>query len=263
MPRAHADDGSTDRSQPSLKPSVQALLDRYYPVVNGFRGLDTNRVFYEWIRAGLDGSTDSILDIGAGPTPPPERSFHGAVRRVVGVDVDPVVLSNTRLDEAHVFDGVHLPFDDGRFQTVYSDWTIEHVRQPLALLREVNRVLSVGGSYWFRTTNRHHYMTAVSAHTPHWFHKLVANRVRALPKESHEPWLAWYRMNTRRVIERLTGSAGFAKLDIRMVEPHPVYLAFNAKAFRVGIAYERLVNRYELLSEFRLVILARAQKVET
>jgi ubiquinone/menaquinone biosynthesis C-methylase UbiE len=201
--------------------------------------------------------------VGAGPTPEPAlRRLRGEVGHLVGVDVDPVVLTNEDLDEAHVSDGVSLPFPEAAFDFVYSDWTVEHVEKPLAFLREIRRVLKPGGELFFRTTNLGHYVTTVSAHTPHWFHKLVANRVRGLKEEEHDPWPTYYRLNSPAAVRRQLQSAGFEEIAIELIEPYPVYLVFNPLAFRVGIAYERLVNRWAWSSRFRLILIARARTGE-
>lgn len=244
-----------------MKPSIQRLYDRHYPALNREqRRGDGSRTFYQWIRSAPGLAEARVLNVGAGPTPVPAmRRLRGEVGRLVGVDVDPVVMTNEDLDEAHVGDGVSLPFGDGEFDFVYSDWTVEHVERPVQFLQEVRRVLKPGGEFFFRTTNRGHYVTMVAAHTPHWFHKLVANRVRDLASDYHEPYPTYYRMNSPAVVRRNLHAAGFEQIGIELIEPYPVYLVFNPLAFRIGIAYERLVNRWAWSARFRLILIARAR----
>jgi SAM-dependent methyltransferase len=245
----------------AVKPSVQRLYERYYPMSeDGQRRGDGSRAFYAWIRATPDLARLRVLNIGAGPTPEPAlRRLRGEVGRLVGVDIDPIVKTNEDLDEAYVTDGVHLPFPDADFDIAYSDWTVEHVEHPVEFLREIRRVLKPGGRFFFRTTNRGHYVTLVSSHTPHWFHRLVANRVRDLTSEDHEPWPTYYRMNSERAVRRNLGTAGFDEIRVDFIEPYPVYLVFSPIVFRAGIAYERLVNRWSWASRFRLILIARAR----
>lgn len=236
-------------------------MDRFYPIgPDGRRARDGTYPFYDWIVANV-GSEAVVLNVGAGPTPvEPERWLRGRVGTLVGVDPDPVVHTNTDLDEAHVNNGTTLPFADERFDAVYSDWTLEHVAIPAPFLAEIYRVLKPGGSFWFRTVNRLHYVTLVSAMTPHWFHNLVANRARALPEGTHEPWPTHYRLNRESTLRRRLSRAKFRNIEIRMVEPQPRYMVFHPAAFMAGVSYERLVNRSEAMRPFRQIVLGRAER---
>ena len=66
----------------------------------------------------------------------------------IGLDVQDSaeVRTRTRTDaEFHVFDGEHIPFEDCRFDLVYTTQVLEHVHRPGALLAEAARVLRPGG----------------------------------------------------------------------------------------------------------------------
>jgi SAM-dependent methyltransferase len=67
----------------------------------------------------------------------------------VGLDIEesPEVDLRTRTDgEFHTFDGLHMPFENDCFDSVYCNQVLEHVRQPSDLLKEIHRVLRPGGS---------------------------------------------------------------------------------------------------------------------
>ena len=243
-----------------MQSGVQRLMDRYYPAgADGERPADGTKPLYEWMLGAVSPAA-TVLNIGAGPTPgEAPRRLRGRFRRIVGVDPDPIVLSNEDLDEAHVSDGAHLPFADATFDAAYSDWTLEHVSEPLPFLREVRRVLRPGGTFWFRTANTLHYVTLVSALTPHRFHVLVANRARGMADDAHEPWVTHYRMNRRSLLTRQLLRAGFASADVRMVEPRPVYMLFHPVAFAAGVAYERAVNHSDRLSNLRHTMIGVAR----
>jgi SAM-dependent methyltransferase len=213
--------------------------------------------FYGWVREHVGGTT-RLLNLGAGPpTRSPLRVFRGEVARVVGADIDPVVLNNDELDEGVLIEGGRLPLDDASFDAIVSDFTLEHVEDPAGFLAEARRVLAPGGSMFFRTPNKHHYVATISRWTPHWFHTLVANRARNLPADAHEPWPTFYRLNTPRDIERAAHEAGFRDLEMRMCEAQPSYLVFATVPFLAGVAYERVTNRFEALARFRANIFGR------
>lgn len=242
--------------------TVERLLNRYYPVLpSGYRHRDSTPEFYGWMLSSLDRECAAVLNVGAGPTPDRARRLKGQVWRHVGVDPDPVVLQNQDLDEAKVNDGVTLPFADGEFDAAYSDWTAEHVVEPLPFLQEIRRVLKPGASYWLRTNNLHHYAALVSALTPHRFHKFIVNHNPCFAARQHDPWPTVYRMNTRRTLRRLMRAAGFDEPIIRTWEADPgAYLSFHPVPFLIGVGYERFVNHFEWTAAFRFTLLVRALK---
>lgn len=220
---------------------------------------DGTQPFYDWLLNGIP-SNGQVLNVGAGPTPETFRQIRGRVGRLIGVDFDPSVLTNTDLDDAYVTNGIVMPFPDATFDAAYSDWTLEHVERPVDFLREVHRVLKPRACFWSRTTNRLHYVTTISAYTPAWFHHLIANRVRRLPPGTHTPWPTRYRMNTAGRLVRAARRAGFDEVEVRAVESEPAYLMFHPAAFLIGVAYERLVNSRDWLSPFRSTLLVRMRR---
>jgi SAM-dependent methyltransferase len=236
----------------------QDIFQRFYPD----KSKDGALAFYSWVRQ-FTGRQTIMLNIGAGPPADrgPVRVFRGEIARVVGVDIDPAVISNTELDEAHCIseDGV-LPFTDETFDIALGDWVMEHVKVPGLLLSEIRRVLKTGGSFFFRTPNTSHYVTLIARCTPYWFHKRVANWARGYPAEEHDPWPTYYRLNSRRKVEAEGRKAGFRETEVRWWEGEPAYLVFNPIPFLLGVAYERVVNRSQVLSPLRHSILARLVK---
>lgn len=256
LPSASAFVAVTSRQDHQMNATSRTLCDKYYPADRR----DGTRQFYDWMRQSLTPET-ALLNLGAGPaTGRDVRTFKGEVARVVGADIDPVVLDNDELDEAHLIEDGRLPFPEDSFDIVVSDFVLEHVEHPLPFLAEVHRVLKPGGSFFFRTPNKHHYVSLIARMTPHWFHDLVANRVRNLPEDAHEPWPTFHRLNSRSQIRETAESAGFGRMELRMVEAEPSYLMFHALPFLAGVAYERLVNSTEMLSGMRANIFGRLQK---
>jgi SAM-dependent methyltransferase len=241
----------------------QRVFRYFYPNLRlENRGLASAGAFYGWVRQYTNPQT-VMLNLGAGgPAPRGKiRVFKGEVARVSGADIDPEVMSNPELDDAHVITpGGKLPFADGTFDLILSDWVVEHIGEPARFLSEVVRVLRDGGSFFFRTPNKHHYVGLIASITPHWFHELVADRARAVRWTAHEPWPTYYRLNSRRVIEGAANVAGFGTVEVRLCEGIPAYLLFNSLAFILGVGYERLVNRYRALEVLRAEIFARLAK---
>lgn len=234
----------------------EQLLKRFYPD----QARNGTLAFYSWVRQHIEPKT-VLLNLGAGPTTGNLlRTFRGEVARVVGADIDPIVLQNSELDETYIIKDNVLPFSNAAFDVVLSDYVLEHVEYPLQFLSEVHRVLKPGGVFFFRTPNKYHYVSLIARSTSHWFHALVANRVRGLSEEAHEPWPTFHRLNSRDEIIRLAKESGFDLVELRLFEGAPSYLMFNVLPFLVGIAYERLVNRFEGFSGLRANIFGKLIK---
>jgi SAM-dependent methyltransferase len=227
---------------------------RYYPPET----YDGTKRFYDWVRM-YSSARSVLLNVGAGEFVRREiRSFRGEVNRVIGVDIDQAVLRNSSLDEAHVLEDGILPFPNNNIDLAISDFVMEHVEHPLDFLGEIFRVLKPGSSYLFRTPNRYHYVAMLSSLTPQTAHDAVARLLGRQDDDKAFP--TFYRMNTKRDLRRLAEKIGFRKIELKMVETEPSYLLFSRPTFFAGMAYERLVNRFESLSSFRANIFGRFEK---
>ena len=172
------------------------------------------------------------------------------------------MLTNQELDEGYVTNGVVLPFADQSFALAYADYVLEHVEHPVLFLSEVRRVLKPGAAFFFRTPNIWHYLALISASTPHWVRRLIANPVRGMSRDAHEPWLTYYQVNSKKAIAGSSAAAGFSASELRFFEGQPSYLMFNSVAFLLGVAYERVVNSGEWLAFLRANIFGKLVKLD-
>lgn len=94
----------------------------------------------------------SLLDVGCGPgTITVEFADRLAPGRVVGLDAAQEVIDRASTEfsrpglEFVVGDAYALPFDDDTFDIVHAHQTLQHVADPVAVLREMRRVARPGG----------------------------------------------------------------------------------------------------------------------
>lgn len=230
----------------------QRYMERFYDPKSGF--IDGTVEFHALVERTIprDGK---ILEVGPGPAGPTSRLL-AKMGELYGLDTDPEALKNESLAHAALLDGDAFPFEDAMFDGCVSDYVIEHVKDAEVHLREVARVLKPGAAYVFRTPNRYHYIAGVSALTPHWFHELVANRLRAQHGRVHDPYPTVYAMNSRASVRRLAGQCGMAVEELRMVEKAPSYGLAARPLFLAFMAYERLVNATDWAADLRSNIFA-------
>jgi ubiquinone/menaquinone biosynthesis C-methylase UbiE len=99
--------------------------------------------------------TDKILDVGCGPgSITIDLAVVASQGEVIGGDQAAGVVQQAQnlAEERQVknvsfqqMDGNQLPFDDGAFDIVYCHQTLQHVGNPVSLLKEMRRVTKKGG----------------------------------------------------------------------------------------------------------------------
>jgi SAM-dependent methyltransferase len=215
---------------------------------------------YARLRALIDENVKTralVLDAGCGPG----RVFHYRTSRrprfIVGLDSSASVRENRNVNRCLVGDLEALPFPDATFDVVISAHVLEHVERPEAVFAELARVLKPGGRLLVLTPNRWHYVSLLARLLPHGMHVAV-NRARGLSEDDVFP--TQYRANTAGRMRALLAKAGLELERLDLIETEPEYLAFHPVAYAVGVAYERLVNRFDALAPLRVNIMAVARK---
>ncbi len=232
------------------------LFVRYYTGRPGYQG-GTPR-FHDMCATHITPGS-AILEIGSGPSNT-TSGFLASLGRVTGVDVSDELHANRSLSERHVYDGVRLPFETESFDACVSNYVLEHVEDPMQHLREVARVLRPGSPYLFRTSNRNHYVALGARLLPHRLHVKLANRVRALDADAHDPWPTVYHCNTRRAVRRCAAQAGLAVQECTMVELEPSYGRASPVLFYPMMLWERAVNRWQRLEGLRANLFVALRK---
>jgi SAM-dependent methyltransferase len=229
----------------------QRLTRRFYLDQPGW--INGTEEFWQLCKKTIPAGS-KILEIGAGPDNRTSR-FLATLGELHGIDPSPEVRENTSLASATLLAGDRYPFDDSSFDACVSDYVVEHIPNPKAHLDEVKRILKPGAPYLFRTPNRLHYVFLVASATPHWFHMLLANRLRNMPDQAHDPYPTIYKMNSRSAVEQLARESGLSAELISLIEKEPSYGMAAQPLFFAFMAYERLVNSSEALAPFRAQIL--------
>jgi SAM-dependent methyltransferase len=223
--------------------------------------VDGTTLFHEQLCRPFAPPHAKIVEVGAGPTNP-TSAFLSTLGEVHGIDVTDEVRGNVHLTTASIIENDRYPYPDETFDLAVSSYVVEHVAQPAVHLGEIHRVLKPGARYVFRTPNQWHYVALASRATHHGFHRLVANRLRQLPEEHHEPWPTVYAMNTPRAVRRYAARTHFDVERLDLVEKEPSYGMLARPLFAAMMAYERAVNATPALAPFRanmFVVLRKAR----
>lgn len=236
----------------------QRLFARYYYDRPGWR--NGTWQFQDRCREYLHGATRPlILELGCGPTNA-NTGFLAELGKVHGADVDPAAADNRHIEQFRLLSDSPLDYPEESFDACVSFWTAEHVEYPERHLAMAYRALKPGGCYLFMTPNLFHYVSLVSRFTPHAFHLVTANRLRALPGNTHDPYPTFYRMNTGGRIRKAAVEAGFKVELIQHVEVEPNYGRSSIALFYLFMAYERVVNRWNALAGLRHTLIVALRK---
>jgi SAM-dependent methyltransferase len=218
------------------------VVSIFYPEnsAGGFSRCDGTVQFYQRVRALLRPDY-VVLDFGAGrgaayyqdPSLYRKslRDLRGERRRVIGVDVDPVVSSNPYIDEAIVIDPASpLPFPNDTFDLIVSDSTFEHVSNASLIACELDRVLKVGGWICARTPNRNGYVALTNRIVPAGLAKRLVSSAQP-DRKLEDIFPAHYRMNTLATLNMLFSADRYDHMSFAF-DSEPRY-HFNRRAIFV------------------------------
>ncbi len=230
----------------------EALRRRFYP--DDFLGMYDRlaALLRERAREG-----DLMLDAGCGSGRVFRYELPRRPRLIVGVDLTEEPRGNPNIDAAARADLARLPFRDSVFDLAVSSHVVEHLAAPEAVFRELARVLKPGGALLILTPNRWHYVTVAARLLPHRVH-VAFNRWRGV--DARDIFPTRYRANTAGRLRRLLEGAGLFVERLDQFETEPEYLAFHPVTYGIGVAYERLVNRFKALKGLRVNLMAVARK---
>ncbi len=185
----------------------------FYPetAVGGFSSVDGTVQFYQRVNAILD-KDDLVVDLGAGrgaaadtDTSPYRlalRTLRGKCRKIIGVDVDEVVLNNPTVDEARLIgpDGA-LPLEDNSVDMIVCDAVFEHISNVDQFSSEIDRVLRVGGWVCARTPNRWGYIGIGTNLIPNRWHVALLKYLQPTRKDI-DVFPTCYKLNTVKSLKK-------------------------------------------------------------
>ena len=209
--------------------------------------------------AGREGIT--VLDVGCGIDSWIIRTIRETCPspRVIGVDVDPDCVKNPDVDVAHLASAEDMPLESGSVDLVLSAWVAEHLENPVAAIREMNRVLKPGGAIIFWTPNLYNPAMLVSKCTPRWFHTWSRRLSHGADHAENAP--TYYRMNTIRGIKELALGSGLVCEYIRAFSSGYQYFGMSKPTYVAACLLNKLAVVWPL-SCLRLTLLCVIRKPE-
>ena len=184
--------------------------------------LKYSQYIYEEILAGNCQTNYIWLDLGCGHQllPPwrydEEKILVKKCKTIVGLDYDFHSLTKHRTIENKIRGDIsNLPFSDNSFDLITSNMVLEHLNRPEIQLKEIHRILKPGGKLIFHTPNKLSYTTVMARLIPERIKDKLIFLLQSRKEEDVFP--AFYKINSRSEIEKLSEQCGFRVKKIRMI----------------------------------------------
>lgn len=174
---------------------------------------------------GLIPSGAMVLDFGAGrgknrtPGRDDILNLQAAGRYVIGVDVDPVIVENSKMDRAVVWDGHREIAPEASIDVLVANAVFEHVRTgEVGIAAALSKAVKPGGWICVHTPNRWGYVALGARVVPNALHNFVL-RWLSPARQDEDSFPTYYRMNTLRRIGQLFPSEQFENLSFSYAGP--------------------------------------------
>lgn len=144
-----------------------------------------------------------------------ERALTSRAKRVVGIDLDlPGLKAHRTIKDKALGDLRYLPFPDRSFGIVTANMVVEHLPDPLLILREIGRVLKPGGVFVFLTPNRLTISIRIASKVPAGIKRRLVRVLEARAEE--DVFKTFYRFNTEETVRTLAAQAGFTAEEVHL-----------------------------------------------
>ena len=173
-------------------------------MLGGYLPYDGGIEFFGRVRTVLN-SSSVVVDLGAGrgawffedtsDTRRQLRDLKPTVAKVIGLDVDPAVLTNPTTSENYLIRDDRFPLEDKSVDVIIADYVLEHIHDVAKFVSEIGRILKPGGYFFARTPHKYHYVCIAARLIKNSQH--VAFLSRAQPqRKAEDVFPTFYRLNT-------------------------------------------------------------------
>jgi SAM-dependent methyltransferase len=202
--------------------------------------------------------TDVLLDAGCGSTLALLERYAPKVAVAIGIDLGMPGRALHGAEHVVCGDLGHIPLDRESVDVIVSRSVVEHLDFPDAVFAEFARVLRRGGKLVFTTPNKYYYSCLFAWMTPErlkqWYFATVFG------EDAYDHFPVRYRANTPARLRAIARASGLTIAHLEAIEHYPYYLMFSPMLFRLGIVYDRVVERLgaDILKSTWLVVMEKS-----
>jgi hypothetical protein len=214
----------------------------------GYSPEDGTIEFYSRIQSLLNVDFELVLNVGAG-----RGSWYyedcnsyrrelltlkGKVRKYIGIDIDPIVLTNPTTDINYIMINELFPIGSDSVDLVISDWVLEHTLNPSKFSTEISRVLK----RWFfcaRTPHKYNYISIFANLLNLNLHRKILSFLQP-SRKSIDTFATNYKLNTNKSLkEHFSNFNNFTYIYV----PEPSYHFDNKLIYKSLMILHKFLPR--------------------
>jgi SAM-dependent methyltransferase len=223
-----------------------------------FKNISTVHDVYDDLLSPYVRSDNVLLDAGCGKKGILDK-YKGKLKFAVGCDLSFSAIKQNAAADGRVLANLNgLPFPDGTFDIIISQWALEHIPDPDACFKEFCRVLKPKGGLIIVSNSIHNPLMFFSSIFPEKIRDKI--KIRLLPPEIEEDTFpTYYRCNSLKKVEEVIEPIGFKKVYDAYVGDASFFI-FSRFLFPFLLLYEKVTD-ISILRKYKMHIVAHYLKL--
>jgi len=143
------------------------------------------------------------LDAGGGHRISFKKKYHYLLKnvRLISIDLDKKALQKNKIATKKIIANLEkIPLKSNSIDLITLDYVIEHLKNPIRVIKELSRVLKKNGEIIIRTPNSNNYYPFIARNFPNWYKYKYKREKFNVDLEDVYPH--YYKMNKRSILKR-------------------------------------------------------------
>jgi ubiquinone/menaquinone biosynthesis C-methylase UbiE len=193
-------------------------------------------------------SQPKVLDIGCGRKSDIGRYLkeHDTHALIHGADLDEYSLKNKDVDQLFICDAADMPFEDGSYDVVFSQFLLEHVQDSQKTVDSIARVTAPGGLATLIIPNPTSPASTVAKLTPYQFHVFFKREVQKYDNVSEDTFPTFFAFKSVKNLEKEMALAGFTNVESFYVAEMFYRFRYRPIMIRLAMIYTYILNTFNL-----------------
>ncbi|MEM6449373.1 MAG: class I SAM-dependent methyltransferase [Cyanobacteria bacterium P01_D01_bin.105] len=189
-----------------------------------------------------------VLDIGCGRKSDIGRYLkeHRSHALIHGADLDRYSLKNRDVDELFICDAADMPFENGSYDVVFSQFLLEHVKDSQETVDSIARVTAPGGLATLIVPNPTSPASIVAKMTPYSFHLFFKRTIQKYDNVSEDTFPTFFAFKSVKTLKNQMLRAGFTDVEAAYVPEMYFRFRYRPVMIRLAMVYTKILKTLKL-----------------